>query len=238
MSGLVWPFRARVDGPQPGADGSGQWRRIDDGQDMTGLGPGEEDVLAIASGTVTYGHDPGYGGEHFGDPYPILTFDSPTNAMTAVYYGHAHPTVREGSHVDQGDMLATTTTPGGGGTPPHWLELGEWDNAPTGNGLKMHDALLSSYPYCPQPPPGADVPLPTDFLKHLVVPDGYWHLRADGTIDRSPGSAWRPHALLRSDGHIYTFPYTEAGVVYEDFAGLPSPDKLGGGYISDIWLTA
>ncbi len=89
---------------------------------------------------------------------------------------------------------------------------------------------------------GTDVPAPTDFIKHLGARDGvisgYWHLTANGTLDRSPGSNWQPHALLRSDGHVYTFPYTEAGVVYNDYADLPAADRVQapGAWITDAWI--
>ena len=132
---FIWPFTTKS---------PAQYQRIDQGWDLQGLGPGEEQVLAIASGTVTYAHDPGTGGAHFGDPYPILHLDAPVDGIPIIYYGHTHPTVPEGTHVNQGDQLATTSSPGGGGAPNHWLEIGPWINGPTGNGQWMHDQLISA----------------------------------------------------------------------------------------------
>ncbi len=166
---LIWPFRTKV-GTATGSvdDPTTQWRRIDQGQDAQGLGPTEEDVLAIASGTVTYAHDPAdpaNPGAHFGDPYPVLHFDSPVGGYPACYYGHTHPTVPEGVHVSQGDKVATTTSPGGGLAPNHWLELGFWVNGPacggdggwTQCGQTMHDLLVGApvwNPPHPLPPIG------------------------------------------------------------------------------------
>lgn len=141
--GLIWPFRTRSDG---------QWRRIDEGQDMVGAGPGEEDVLAVADGTVSYAHDPGTDGGHFGATYPVLTFDTPVASngrwYHACYLGHTHPVVPEGKRVRQGDHCATTSSPGGGGAPNHWLEIGFWDHGPVASGTgwsqagqDMHDLL-------------------------------------------------------------------------------------------------
>lgn len=144
---LVWPFPTRDDGPNPGGDGSGQWRRVDEGQDLQGTGSGEEDVLAVAAGLVVYAHDPGdpaHPGAHFGDPYPVLVLDVPIGGNPAIYYGHTHPVVVEGTHVAEGTVIARTSSPGGGGAPPHWLEIGWWHDGPTGDGAAMHDALITA----------------------------------------------------------------------------------------------
>lgn len=132
---LIWPFTTKD---------PGQWRRIDQGQDLQGAGPSEEAVLAIADGVISYAHDPGGGGAHFGDPYPVLTFRVPQGGQPACYYGHTFPAVAEGASVHQGDVIAHTGNPGGGGAPAHWLELGWWNGGPTGNGQAMHDALLDA----------------------------------------------------------------------------------------------
>ncbi len=133
--GFVWPFRTK--------DPS-QYRRIDQGWDLQGAGPGEEDVLAVASGVVTYAHDPGTDGAHFGDPYPILHLNQPVNGIPIIYYGHTFPTLSENTQVGQGDRIATTGSPGGGGAPDHWLEIGPWVNGPTGNGQWMYDQLINA----------------------------------------------------------------------------------------------
>ncbi len=141
---FIWPFRTKD---------SRQYQRIDQGWDLQGLGPGEEDCLAVASGTVTFAHDPGGGGAHFGDPYPVLTLDTPVNGVPSVYYGHTFPAVLQGSHVNQGDVIARTGSPGGGGAPDHWLEIGAWSGGPTGNGQWMYDHLINATVWHPPAPP-------------------------------------------------------------------------------------
>jgi hypothetical protein len=148
---LIWPFRTKLDA---------QWRRIDQGQDLQGAGPAEEDVLAIAAGTISYAHDPGGGGAHFGDPYPVLTFTAPVAGNPACYYGHTFPAVAAGTQVHQGDVIAHTGSPGGGGAPEHWLELGWWNGGPTGDGASMHAAMLAAPIHqSPSPPGGFAMPV-------------------------------------------------------------------------------
>lgn len=148
---ICWPFTTKVGDGTEGAqnDPATQWRRIDQGQDLQGLGPGEEACLAITSGTVSYAHDPAdpnNPGAHFGDPYPVLHADG----GGAFYYGHTHPTVAERTHVTQGQQMAVTSSPGGGLTPDHWLELGIWGpNGPTGDGQSMHALLLNAPVFAP-----------------------------------------------------------------------------------------
>lgn len=133
---FIWPFRTKS---------ASQYRRIDQGWDLQGQGPGEEECLAIYIGTVHYAHDPGSNGAHFGDPYPVLWLPQPIDGVRAIYYGHTHPTVPEGTPVNQGDVIARTSTPGGGGvSAPHWLEIGPWNVGPTGNGQWMHDHLINA----------------------------------------------------------------------------------------------
>lgn len=114
-------------------------------------------MLAVADGQISYAHDPGSDGGHFGATYPVLTLDSPVASNSrwyhAVYLGHVHPTVAEGSRVHQGDKCAVTTSPGGGGAPSHWLEIGFWDpgRGPVAHGSgwsqagqDMHDLLKNA----------------------------------------------------------------------------------------------
>lgn len=127
---LVWPFRTK--------DPS-QYQRVDQGWDLKGpIG----DVLAVAPGTVQYaGPDP----SGFGIKYPVLMLDNPSQYGRAVYYGHVVPTVPAGTHVTAGQPIATTAQgPQGNATIPGWLEIGWWNNGPTGNGQAMKDALMGA----------------------------------------------------------------------------------------------
>src|SRR5438128_10175551 len=130
---LVWPYPTRDDGPKPGADGSGQWRRIDKGQDLQV--PVGTPLLAVADGVIHYDHD----SAGFGDPYPVLGLYEAIDGNPAVYYGHNHPEVPEGATVKQGQVIAhALQVPGGNAyNDPGWLEIGWWNNGPTGNGQGM-----------------------------------------------------------------------------------------------------
>ncbi len=165
---IIWPFRNKVGTAEGGiGDPTTQWRRIDQGQDLQGLGPGEEDVLALAAGTVTYAHDPAdphQPGAHFGDPYPILHFNSPVDGNPACYYGHTFPATSENVHVNQGDVIAHTGSPGGGLAPNHWLELGWWNYGPTNDGQSMHDHLVGAPVWNPAPPPPLKPPVITQIV--------------------------------------------------------------------------
>ncbi len=144
---FIWPFRTKD---------QAQFKRIDQGWDLQGLGPGEEDVLAIADGHVVYEHDPGTNGGHFGDPYVMQSLDQSValagRSYSACYYGHARPVVPAGFYAIQGTRIAITTSPGGGGAPDHWLEIGFWGpHGPVGVGTgwtqagqDMHDLLESA----------------------------------------------------------------------------------------------
>lgn len=128
--GFVWPF--------PTKDPS-QYQRVDQGWDLKGpIGP----VLAVAAGTVQIaGPDPG----GFGNRYPVLYLDQAVSGGPAVYYGHVVPTVPAGTHVMAGAPIATTAFgPQGNATEWGWLEIGFWNNGPTGNGALMKQMLLGS----------------------------------------------------------------------------------------------
>jgi peptidoglycan hydrolase CwlO-like protein len=92
------------------------WGRTDQGVDGTTT-PGSP-LLAMGSGTVTIGHDPG----GFGASYPILS-----TSFGDFYYGHCVPIVGDGASVSIGQPIATahygtwgnSTTPGG-------FEIGAW----------------------------------------------------------------------------------------------------------------
>jgi peptidoglycan hydrolase CwlO-like protein len=92
------------------------WGRTDQGVDGTTT-PGAP-LLAMGSGTVSIGHDPG----GFGDSYPIIH-----TSFGDFYYGHCVPTVGDGASVSIGQPIATahfgtwgnSTTPGG-------FEIGAW----------------------------------------------------------------------------------------------------------------
>jgi peptidoglycan hydrolase CwlO-like protein len=92
------------------------WGRTDQGVDGT-TAPGSP-LLAMGSGTVTIGHDPG----GFGASYPIIQ-----TSFGAFYYGHCVPIVADGASVSIGQPIATahygtwgnSTTPGG-------FEIGAW----------------------------------------------------------------------------------------------------------------
>ena len=126
---LVWPFPTR---------NATQYQRVDQGWDLQGpMGP----VVAAASGTVQYAHDP----SGFGTTYPVLILDTPSPYGIGIYYGHVVPTVAAGTRVSAGQPIATTANgPQGNATSPGWLEIGWWGpNGPTGNGTAMHQALSS-----------------------------------------------------------------------------------------------
>jgi peptidoglycan hydrolase CwlO-like protein len=100
------------------------WGRTDQGVDGT-TAPGTP-LLAMGSGTVTIGHDPG----GFGDSYPILQ-----TSFGSYYYGHCVPIVGDGASVHIGEPIATahygtwgnSTTPGGfeiGQYPPGDMAAG------------------------------------------------------------------------------------------------------------------
>jgi murein DD-endopeptidase MepM/ murein hydrolase activator NlpD len=100
------------------------WGRTDQGVDGTTT-PGSP-LLAMASGTVSIGHDPA----GFGDSYPILS-----TSVGDFYYGHCVPIVGDGASVHIGEPIATahfgtwgnSTTPGGfeiGQYPPGDMTAG------------------------------------------------------------------------------------------------------------------
>lgn len=100
------------------------WGRTDQGVDGTTT-PGSP-LLAMASGTVSIGHDPA----GFGDSYPILH-----TSFGDFYYGHCVPIVGDGASVHIGEPIATahfgtwgnSTTPGGfeiGTFPPGDMTAG------------------------------------------------------------------------------------------------------------------
>lgn len=147
MTQLVWPY--------PSRDGV-QLHRVDQGWDLQA--PVGTPVLAVASGTIGYAHDPA----GFGDPYPVLFLDDPDPHGRAVYYGHQHPEVAAGARVTVGQVIAhASQTPGGNANGlPGWLEVGWWNEGPTGDGSAMQAALQSAPLY--QPPGGLlDVMPPT-----------------------------------------------------------------------------
>ncbi len=100
------------------------WGRTDQGVDGTTT-PGAP-LLAMGSGNVSIGHDPG----GFGDSYPILH-----TSFGDFYYGHCVPVVGDGASVHIGETIATahfgtwgnSTTPGGfeiGQDPPGDMTAG------------------------------------------------------------------------------------------------------------------
>ena len=92
------------------------WGRTDQGVD--GMTTPGSPLLAMGSGTVTIGHDPG----GFGASYPIIH-----TSFGDFYYGHCVPIVGDGASVRIGQPIATahygtwgnSTTPGG-------FEIGAW----------------------------------------------------------------------------------------------------------------
>lgn len=170
---IIWPFAVRSDGPNPGQEWSGQWRRIDQGQDLQAdaeapsMPNGVMPVLAQGAGIVRWWHDP----NGFGQNYPVLYLDtpiddSPNAPIQIIYYGHVYPTVADNIHVAQGDEIAHTLADPGGGAAglAHWLENGIWDPANDGPlahgtagatvpGQHMHDLLLHAPVWGAPPPP-------------------------------------------------------------------------------------
>lgn len=124
VTGAVTPMLSTQLGPIPAGQAISPfpassplvWGRTDQGVDGT-TAPGSQ-LLAMGSGTVTIGHDPG----GFGDSYPILS-----TAFGDFYYGHCVPIVADGTSVSIGQPMATahygtwgnSTTPGG-------FEIGAW----------------------------------------------------------------------------------------------------------------
>jgi murein DD-endopeptidase MepM/ murein hydrolase activator NlpD len=90
------------------------WSRIDQGQDVETTGHGVYN--AMASGTVTYGSNPG----GWGIQFPILRLDKPLKlggiTVHSIFYGHLKPLVAEGTHVSAGQPI------GGAGH----AEIGPW----------------------------------------------------------------------------------------------------------------
>lgn len=135
----IWPFATKA---------TSQYQRVDQGWDLVNSPVG--DVYAVAAGTVSYAHDP----NGFGQNYAIVTLDSPDPNGPAIYYGHNVPVAAEGSHVNQGDVVATSTAgPQGNATVPGWLEIGWWSGGPTARayagvpttqGQAMKSALLNA----------------------------------------------------------------------------------------------
>jgi len=108
------------------------WGRTDQGVDGTTT-PGSP-LLAIGSGTVTIGHDPG----GFGASYPIIH-----TSFGDFYYGHCVPTVADGASVSIGQPIATahfgtwgnSTTPGG-------FEIGAWPPGDVTAGAAIRSWLI------------------------------------------------------------------------------------------------
>lgn len=120
-------------------DPKSQGRRTDQGWDLQAAP--NTPVVAAASGTIHYAHDP----NGFGQNYPVLYLDSPYQGNTAIYYGHVGPSVPDGTHVNAGQVIATTLQQPGGNASgnPGWLEIGFWgQNGPTGDGGAMEAALM------------------------------------------------------------------------------------------------
>lgn len=109
------------------------WGRTDQGVDGT-TAPGSP-LLAMGTGTVSIGHDPG----GFGDSYPILN-----TSFGDFYYGHSVPIVGDGASVHIGEPIATahfgtwgnSTTPGG-------FEIGQYPPGGMGAGAAIRSWLIS-----------------------------------------------------------------------------------------------
>jgi murein DD-endopeptidase MepM/ murein hydrolase activator NlpD len=109
------------------------WGRTDQGVDGT-TAPGSP-LLAMGTGTVSIGHDPG----GFGDSYPILN-----TSFGDFYYGHCVPIVGDGASVHIGEPIATahfgtwgnSTTPGG-------FEIGQFPPGGMGAGAAIRSWLIS-----------------------------------------------------------------------------------------------
>lgn len=127
--------------PVPGA----RWDRVDEGQDLQGPGTRPLPVYALAAGTVVrLGPDPG----GFGWAYPGLVLDRPVRtggrAFTEIYYGHTFLSVRPGTHVPKGAVIARTGGPSSGGDAanlPNWAEVGFCCPISYANGPLMHSWL-------------------------------------------------------------------------------------------------
>lgn len=155
---LCWPYPARD--PL-------QYRRIDQGWDLQ-VEVGTP-ILAVADGVIRYGHNL----RGFGDPYPILMLDHPLDGKSAVYYGHNHPDLPEGTRVKQGDVIAhALQTPGGNASNlPGWLEIGFYPPGSMKAGLAMQAALIDAplfkavaTPVSTPPPYPEDDTMPRHFL--------------------------------------------------------------------------
>lgn len=192
MTSLCWPFPTRD---------AGQYRRIDQGWDLQ-TAPGTP-VLAVAAGVVSYAHDPGTNGGHFGDPYPILTLDQADPNGPVVYYGHVYPDVADGTRVTQGQRIAHTGAPGGGGAPDGWLEIGWWRNGPTGDGVAMHDALING-----------DAPKEAHVTRKGL----------DCTASGYPGAAW-----MAANGYTFGVGYVSAGTGWKDLTRAMVDDMAAHG---------
>jgi hypothetical protein len=135
-------------GPIPKGKGPARWpfpvknipqqsRRIDQGWDLQYPGTRPVPVYAVLSGTVALSSDP----NGFGVSYPIVTLDNPVSGGPAIYYGHVFPLPGiGGKHVRAGQAIARTGGMHSGGNAyndPNWLEIGFWNNGPTGDGAAM-----------------------------------------------------------------------------------------------------
>lgn len=205
MTSLIWLFATRDDGPHPGQDGSGMWRREDQGQDCQA--PVGTPILAVASGRIRYYHDP----SGFGSTYPVLLLDSPIDGVPALYFGHVAPEVGE-VHVEQGQVIGHCQQRSGGNASnlPGWVELGPWNNGPTGNGRWMHDHLLNAPVYSPNPQPSSSTmenPMPRTILDPKALPDASgrqpcWLVHADGSIYCWDGARQLRSLAQIDPGHV------------------------------------
>lgn len=134
----VWPFANK---------NPSQYRRVDQGWDLQYPGNTPTSIFAVESGTLrTAGPDP----NGFGVSYPLLQLDHPVDGARYIYYGHTMPDMSKvGQHVARGASIGHTGGAHSGGnaySDPNWLEIGFWNNGPTGNGAAMKRFLLGAGP--------------------------------------------------------------------------------------------
>lgn len=137
MPVVVWPFAT---------ESPSQFSQVDQGWDLNDSPPGGP-VFAIASGTIAHILDDPSG---FGHHYPVMHLDGTIGGPTQdVYYGHVTATVPVGTHVAQGQQIATTHTASGDGNGgPGHLEIGFADSAGNpaqrGSGATADGAIMKS----------------------------------------------------------------------------------------------
>lgn len=173
--GLTWPSTVK---------NANQYRRIDQGWDLqfdVGL-----PLLAVEGGIIGYGHNaPG-----FGDPYPIIHLDRPIAGFSAIYYGHNHPDVVEGTRVAQGHPIAHTLAhPGGNASgDPGWLEIGFYPPQPgtgwTQAGQTMHDLLIDA-PVWGQTEDGEAMAFSPEALTQLDQNNSKWTYEDQGFLKQA-----------------------------------------------------